>query len=102
MSSWWSSAKTEVLGAALGRVLFRHGQKAFNSTSHRYVTDHHRIRAFSSSITVRSSTLKFKYMYLRKAPAAGGSHGSGTGVEFRPLVIGGCLFRYGGESPRLF
>ena len=42
------------------------------------------------------------YMYLRKAPAAGGSHGSGTGVEFRPLVIGGCLFRYGGESPRLF
>eukprot|EP00984_Skeletonema_dohrnii_P028443 scaffold18418_cov77-Skeletonema_dohrnii-CCMP3373.AAC.4 len=38
-------------------------------------------------------------MYLRKAPAAGGSHGSGTGVEFRPLVIGGWLFRYGGNPP---
>eukprot|EP00984_Skeletonema_dohrnii_P022509 scaffold11638_cov74-Skeletonema_dohrnii-CCMP3373.AAC.2 len=71
MSSWWSSAKTEVLGAALGRVLFRHGQKAFNSTSHRYVI---------SGLASHASS-----MCLRKAPAAGGSHGSGTGEELRCL-----------------
>eukprot|EP00984_Skeletonema_dohrnii_P002022 scaffold677_cov77-Skeletonema_dohrnii-CCMP3373.AAC.4 len=67
MSSWWSLAKIEVRGRA--------GQSSFSS-----------VKKHSTPQWVGFSC--FKYMYLRKAPAAVGSHGSGTGVEFRPLVWG--------------
>eukprot|EP00984_Skeletonema_dohrnii_P024163 scaffold13258_cov78-Skeletonema_dohrnii-CCMP3373.AAC.1 len=71
---------------------YNHGQKAFNSTSHRYV-----IRSSSnSSFLILYNGSQF-YMWvashassmcLRKAPAAGGSHGSGTGAPLSNVKTG--------------